>query len=58
MLLYFFPNECQHRPGHSLGFETEKANLGFRIYRIWQILKRFAGTFRRAQTLKLGGVTS
>ena len=34
----------------------EKATLGFRIYKIWQILKRFAGTFRRAQTLKLGGV--
>ena len=34
----------------------EKATLGFRIYIIWQILKRFAGTFRRAQTLKLGGV--
>ena len=26
------------------------------IYKIWQILKHFAGTFRRAQTLKLGGV--
>ena len=34
----------------------EKATLGFHIYKIWQILKRFAGTFRRAQTLKLGGV--
>ena len=34
----------------------EKATLGFRIYKIWQILKRFAGTFRQAQTLKLGGV--
>ena len=34
----------------------KKATLGFRIYKIWQILKRFAGTFRRAQTLKLGGV--
>ena len=34
----------------------EKATLGFRIYKIWQILKRFAGTFCRAQTLKLGGV--
>ena len=34
-----------------------KATLGFRIvYKIWQILKRLAGTFRRAQTLKLGGV--
>ena len=34
----------------------EKATLGFCIYKIWQILKCFAGTFRRAQTLKLGGV--
>ena len=24
--------------------------------KIWQMLKRFAGTFRRAQTLKFGGV--
>ena len=36
----------------------KKAALGFRIYKIWQILKRFVGTFRRAQTLKLGGVPS
>ena len=35
----------------------EKATLGFHIYKIWQILKRFAGTFCRAQTLKLGGVS-
>ena len=35
----------------------EKAALGFCIYKIWQILKRFAGTFRQAQTLKLGGVS-
>ena len=35
----------------------EKATSGFHIYKTWQILKRFAGTFRRAQTLKLGGVT-
>ena len=34
----------------------EKATLGFRIYKIWQILKRFAGTFRQAQTLKLGRI--
>ena len=34
----------------------EKATLGFRVYKIWQILKGFAGTFRQAQTLKLGGV--
>ena len=27
------------------------------VYKVWQILKRFAGTFRRAQTLKLGGVS-
>ena len=25
---------------------------------VYQILKRFSGTFHRAQTLKLGGVTS
>ena len=37
--------------------KMEKAILGFRIYKIWQILKCFAGTFRRAQTLKLGGVS-
>ena len=36
----------------------EKATLGFRIYKIWQILKHFTGTFHRAQTLKLGGVNS
>ena len=35
----------------------EKETLGFRIYKIWQILKHFAGTFRQAQTLKLGGVS-
>ena len=34
----------------------ERATLGFRIYEIWQILERFAGTFHRAQTLKLAGV--
>ena len=34
----------------------EKATLGFRIYKIWQILKHFAGTFHQAQTLKLGEV--
>ena len=34
----------------------EKATLGFHIYKIWQILKHFAGTFCREQTLKLGGV--
>ena len=34
----------------------KKATLGFRTYKIWLILKRFTGTFRRAQTLKLGGV--
>ena len=33
-----------------------KNNLGFRIYKIWQIWKRFAGTFHWAQTLKLWGV--
>ena len=34
----------------------EKATLGVCIHKIWQIWKRFAGTFRQAQTLKLGGV--
>ena len=34
----------------------EKATLDFRTYKMWQILKYFAGTFRRAQTLKLGRV--
>ena len=37
---------------------SEKATLGFRIYKIWQILQRFAGTFCRARTLKLGGVNT
>ena len=36
----------------------EKATLGFRTHKIWQILKCFAGTFCRAQILKLGGVSS
>ena len=30
--------------------------MDFRLYEIWQLLKHFAGTFRQAQTLKLGGV--
>ena len=34
----------------------EKATLDFRIYKIWQILKCFTRTFRRAQILKFGGV--
>ena len=38
--------------------KIERATLGFCMYKIWQILKRFAGTFHRAQTLKLGGVHS
>ena len=33
-----------------------KINFGFSVYKMWQILKRFARTFRQAQTLKLGGV--
>ena len=37
--------------------KMKKATLGFRVYKIWQILKHFAGTFHQAQTLKLGGVT-
>ena len=34
--------------------KTEKATLDFRIYKIWQILKRFAGTFRQAQMPEIG----
>ena len=34
----------------------EKATFGFRIYKIWQILKCYAGIFRQAQTLNLGRV--
>ena len=36
--------------------KNAKSNFGFCIYEICQILKRFTGTFRRAQTLKFGGV--
>ena len=32
---------------------NEKNNDGFRIPNVWQILKRFTGTFCQAQTLKL-----
>ena len=57
MLLYFFPNECpglcRHRPGHSLGEKIKlhkmkigKTTLGFRIHKIWQILKHFAGVLK------------
>ena len=41
----------------STKWKTEKATLGFRIYKIWQILNCFAWIFRRAESLKLGGVT-
>ena len=34
------------------------ATLGFHIHKIWQILKCFAGTFRQAQILNLGGVSA
>ena len=34
----------------------EKATLGFRMHKILQILKRFAGTFHRAEAQNLGGV--
>ena len=38
--------------------KNEKNYMCFHIPKLWQILKRFAGTFRRAQTLKLRGVIS
>ena len=34
----------------------QKATLGFHVHKMWKIFKCFTGTFRRAQTLKLGGV--
>ena len=37
--------------------KNEKNYMGFRIPKVWQILKHFAGTFHWAQTLKLWGVT-
>ncbi len=47
LLLYFFPNDYQHRPGlgYSLGEKNkaarnEKPTLAFCIYEIWQILKQ------------------
>ena len=54
--LYFPPNECpglcQHRPGR----QKKQLRVFVYTYKIWQILKHFAGTFHRAQTLKLEGV--
>ena len=37
-------------------WKMEKATFGFCIYKLWQILKHFAGNFCWAQTLKLGWV--
>ena len=49
----FFPNECCHRPGHSLGkkikqheMKNEKNYMGFRIPKIWQ-LQQFARSFHQ-----------
>ena len=36
--------------------KNEKNYVGFLISKVWQILKRFAGTFYQAQTLKFWGV--
>ena len=54
---------CRHRLGHSLGvkvkshkMKTKKKHVGFLMSKVWQILKRFAGTFCQAQTFKLWGV--
>ena len=50
MLLCLSPNDypslCQHRLGHSLGEEIKY--MGFRIYKLQQTLKHFAGTFNQA----------
>ena len=57
--------DCRHRPGHTLGEKNKIArNEKWKkqlwdfvyMYKIWQILKCFAGTFSQAKTLKLGGV--
>ena len=63
MLLHSLNNEFhnlyQYRPEHSLGknkvaWKGEKASLEvFHFNKKWQNLKQYAGTFRRAQTLKL-----
>ena len=44
------PGLCRHRPGHSLGgkiksheMKNGKTTLGFRIHKIWQMLKHFTG---------------
>ena len=36
--------------------KNEQNYVGFLMSKVWQILKRFAGTFCQAQTLKLWGV--
>ena len=36
--------------------KNEKNYVGFRILKVWQILKHFTGIFHQAETLKLGGV--
>ena len=35
--------------------KNEKSYMSFHIPKVWQILKHFAGIFRRARTLKLWG---
>ena len=37
-------------------YKNPKYNFEFSYTYLWQILKHFAGTFRQAQTQKLGGV--
>ena len=55
VLLYFFP-VMNALINIDIELTVGKETLGFHNYKIWQILKRFTGTFCRAQTLKLGGV--
>ena len=62
VFLYFFPNKCPglHRirafVRGSMKWKMQPKFSYTYLYKIWQILKRFDGTFHWAQTLKLGGV--
>ena len=42
-----------HQGKNNVVRNEKNNNMGFLMSKVWQILKRFARTFRRAQTLKL-----
>ena len=61
----FLPNECpglwRQRKKYKIAQNEKRKKqiwVFIYLYEIWEILKCFAGTFRRAQTLNLGGVGS